>query len=99
MTQRSALACCELVHQRIGHPADQIRWDLHAVGLAQMRPGSPWQNPWVESYEARMREELLAIEQFSSLLEAQVLRRLAAGEYNNPRQRCHDGTDRGPGAG
>ena len=35
--------------------------------------GSPWQNPWVESYGSRMRDELLSIEQFDSLLEAQVL--------------------------
>ena len=35
--------------------------------------GSPWQNPWVESYGSRMRDELLSIEQFDSLLEAQAL--------------------------
>jgi putative transposase len=37
-----------------------------------IEPGSPWENPWVDSYGSRMREELLAIEQFASLLEAQV---------------------------
>lgn len=35
-----------------------------------IEPGSPWQNPWVESFGGRMRDELLAIEQFASLLEA-----------------------------
>ncbi len=48
-------------------------------------PGSPWQNPWVESYGARMRDELLAIEQFGSLLEAQVLVADWRQEYNNYR--------------
>ncbi len=43
------------------------------AGTSYIDPGSPWQNPWVESYGSRMRDELLAIEQFDTLLEAQVL--------------------------
>ncbi len=48
-------------------------------------PGSPWQNPWVESYGSRMRHELLAIEQFDTLLEAQVLVADWRAEYNDYR--------------
>ncbi len=48
-------------------------------------PGSPWQNPWVESYGSRMRDELLAIEQFDTLLEAQVLVADWRAEYNDYR--------------
>ncbi len=48
-------------------------------------PGSPWQNPWVESYGARMRDELLAIEQLDSLLEAQVLVADWRTDYNTYR--------------
>jgi transposase InsO family protein len=48
-------------------------------------PGSPWQNPWVESYGSRMRDELLAIEQFDTLLEAQVLVSDWRIEYNQDR--------------
>ena len=48
-------------------------------------PGSPWQNPWVESYGARMRDELLSIEQFDSLLEAQVLVADWRTDYNTYR--------------
>jgi putative transposase len=33
-------------------------------GASYIDPGSPWQNPWVESYASRVRDELLAIEQF-----------------------------------
>ena len=40
---------------------------------AFIEPGSPWQNPFVESFNARVRDELLDIEQFSCLAEATVL--------------------------
>ena len=36
-------------------------------------PGSPWQNAWVESFNGRLRDELLNRWQFDSLLEAQVI--------------------------
>ncbi len=36
-------------------------------------PGSPWQNAWIESFNGRLRDELLNGWQFDSLLEAQVL--------------------------
>lgn len=48
-------------------------------------PGSPWQNPWVESYGSRMRDELLSIEQFDSLLEAKVLVADWRNDYNTYR--------------
>jgi putative transposase len=50
-----------------------------------IEPGSPWQNPWVESYGSRMRDELLAIEQFDTLFEAQVLVADWRTEYNTYR--------------
>ncbi len=33
-------------------------------------PGSPWQNAWIESFNARLRDELLNGWQFDTLLEA-----------------------------
>lgn len=54
-------------------------------GASYIDPGSPWQNPWVESYGGRMRDELLAVEQFDSLLEAQVLVADWRIEYNTYR--------------
>jgi transposase InsO family protein len=36
-------------------------------------PGSPWQNGFVESFHARLRDECLALEAFVSVLEAQVI--------------------------
>jgi putative transposase len=38
-----------------------------------IEPGSPWQNPYVESFGGRLRDELLGVEAFNTLLEAQVL--------------------------
>ena len=55
------------------------------AGTSYIDPGSPWQNPWVESYASRMRDELLAIEQFDTILEAQVLVADWRAEYNDYR--------------
>jgi putative transposase len=55
------------------------------AGTSYIDPGSPWQNPWVESYGSRMRDELLAIEQFDSLLETQVFVEDWREEYNTYR--------------
>ena len=38
-----------------------------------IEPGSPWQNPFVESFGSHVRDEVLAVEVFDSLLEAQVV--------------------------
>ena len=55
------------------------------TGTSYIEPGSPWENRWVESYGSRMRDELLAIEQFDTLLEAQVLVADWRTEYNTYR--------------
>ena len=48
-------------------------------------PGSPWQNAWIESFNSRLRDELLNLWQFDSLLEAQVLIEDHRIDYNNNR--------------
>jgi putative transposase len=50
-----------------------------------IEPGSPWQNPYVESFGGRLRDDLLAVEAFSSLLEARVLVEDWRIEYNSVR--------------
>jgi putative transposase len=50
-----------------------------------IEPGSPWQNAWIESFNSRVRDELLNIQQFDSLLEAKVLIEDWRNEYNNLR--------------
>jgi len=46
---------------------------LSGTGTAYIEPGSPWQNPFVESFHSRVRDELLDVEEFSCLAEAQVV--------------------------
>jgi putative transposase len=58
---------------------------LTGAGTSYIDPGSPWQNPFVESYGSRMRDELLAIEQFDTVLEAHVLVADWRDEYNTYR--------------
>ena len=40
---------------------------------AFIEPGAPWQNPFVESFHSRVRDELLNVEQFACLAEARVV--------------------------
>ena len=55
------------------------------AGSAYIEPGSPWQNPYVESFGSRIRDELLAVEQFSCLAEAKVMVGDWREDYNEHR--------------
>jgi putative transposase len=55
------------------------------AGTSYIEPGSPWQNPYVESFGGRLRDELLAVEAFNTLLEARVLVEDWRIEYNTLR--------------
>lgn len=55
------------------------------TGTSYIEPGAPWENPFVESFNGRLRDELLAVEQFDTLLEAQVLLEDWRIEYNTRR--------------
>jgi putative transposase len=58
-------------------------WCRHgATATAYIEPGSPWQNPYVESFNARLRDELLNTELFTCLEEAQVLASDWRSDYN-----------------
>jgi putative transposase len=48
-------------------------------------PGSPWQNAWIESFNGRLRDELLNGQQFDSLLEFQIMLADWRDEYNHVR--------------
>lgn len=43
------------------------------AGRSFIEPGSPWQNPFVESFGSRVRDEVLSVEAFDSLLEARTV--------------------------
>ena len=68
-----------------------IAWALRdwcrsaGTATAYIEPGSPWENPFVESFNGRVRDELLNIEEFGSLLEAQVVVESWRTEYNTYR--------------
>ena len=53
-----------------------------STATAYIEPGSPWQNPYVESFNARLRDELLNTELFTCLEEAQVLAADWRTDYN-----------------
>ena len=60
---------------------------IGAVGAktAYIAPGSPWENGYVESFNARLRDELLDGEIFYSLREAQVIIESWRNHYNTVR--------------
>lgn len=54
--------------------AKVMRWLRdQAIGPAFITPGSPWQNGFVESFNGKLRDELLNREWFRSRMEAKVL--------------------------
>jgi len=55
--------------------AEAVRQWIKAVGsnTAYIEPGSPWENGYCESFNARFRDELLNGEIFYSLKEAQIV--------------------------
>jgi putative transposase len=55
------------------------------AGSAYIEPGSPWQNPYVESFGSRVRDELLGVELFCSLAEARVMVEDFREDYNERR--------------
>ena len=50
-----------------------------------IEPGSPWENGYVESFNGKLRDELLNGEIFDTLLEAKVLIERWRAEYNTVR--------------
>lgn len=51
--------------------ADWARFNT--VATVFIDPGSPWQNAWIESFNGRLRDELLNLWRFDSLLEARAI--------------------------
>jgi putative transposase len=67
--------------------AKAVRQWIAAVGAktAYIEPGSPWENGYCESFNSKLRDELLNIEVFSSLKEAKVLIEDWRRHYNTKR--------------
>jgi len=67
--------------------AEALREWLDKVGVntAYIEPGSPWENGYIESFNARLRDELLNGEIFDTPLEAKVLVERWRVHYNQVR--------------
>ncbi len=50
-----------------------------------IEPGSPWENGYIESFNGKLRDELLNLEIFNTLYEAQVLVERWRVDYNTTR--------------
>lgn len=62
------------------------RWcSSHGSRTSHIEPGAPWQNPFVESYNGKLRKELLDLELIDTVLEGQVLVDDWRDDYNNYR--------------
>ncbi len=73
---------------RMDNGPEPIAWALRewcrlsGIGTCYIEPGSPWQTPYVESFNGRARDELLNSEEFGTLIEAQVVVEAWRKEYN-----------------
>lgn len=73
--------------------AEAIKEHLKAreVETRYIEPGAPWQNPYIESFNGKLRDELLERELFWGVIEAQVLAETWRRHYNE--RRPHSGLD------
>jgi len=67
--------------------AKAIRGWLNRIGVKTLfiEPGSPWENSYIESFNGKLRDELLNREIFTTLTEAKVLIEEWRREYNQVR--------------
>ena len=67
--------------------AKAIRAWVAGAGLETLyiEPGAPWENGYAESFNSKVRDELLNAEEFGSVLEAQVLAKEWRRDYNHVR--------------
>jgi putative transposase len=100
ITSDDTVNTLERVVERRGTPPAYIRCDngpeltaealkdwcrFSGITVSYIEPGAPWQNPYVESFNGHLRSELLDLESFNTLLEAQLLLEDWRLEYNHHR--------------
>ena len=78
-------------HLRMDNGPELLAWALRdycrlsGTHTTYIEPGAPWENPSVESFNGRVRDELLNLEEFTSLTVAQVVVEAWRIEYNTYR--------------
>jgi transposase InsO family protein len=67
--------------------ADVIRGWLKRLGVKTLyiEPGSPWENGYIESFNGKLRDELLNGEIFDTLIEARIITGRWRRDYNTIR--------------
>ena len=66
--------------------ADIQRWMAGSgIGTMYIQSGSPWENPYIESFNGKFRDECLNREMFMSIVEARVIAEDWRKEYNEER--------------
>lgn len=67
--------------------ADKVQqwFRRHQIKTIYIEPGSPWQNPYIESFHSRFRDECLLREVLLNLHEARVVIEDWRGQYNTER--------------
>ena len=67
--------------------AKAVRKWLNRVGVKTLfvEPGSPWENGYAESFNSKLRDELLNGEVFTTLTEARIIIEQWRREYNQVR--------------
>jgi putative transposase len=76
---------------RMDNGPELIAWALRdwcrlsGAQTSYIEPDAPWENPYVESFNGRVRDELLNLEEFTSLTLAQVVVEAWRIEYNTYR--------------
>ncbi len=67
--------------------ADAVREWLERLGVrtAFIEPGSPWENGYIESFNGKLRDELLNGEIFDTVIEARIIIERWRKEYNQKR--------------
>ena len=69
----------------LAHLRSHAQWRRVDVKTLFIEPGSPWENGYVESFNGKLRDELLNREIFYTLTEAKVLIERWRNEYNTKR--------------
>jgi len=77
--------------------AEMVRYWLERLGVTTLfiEPGSPWENGYIESFNGKLRDELLDGEIFDTILEARVITEHWRKQYNTVRPHSSLG-DRAP---
>jgi transposase InsO family protein len=99
LSSRDVISCLAKLFIRKGVPeyirsdngpeftAKAVRGWLERLGVKTLfiEPGSPWENGYIESFNGKLRDELLNGEIFYTVKEAQVLVEMWRKEYNQVR--------------